>query len=289
MTTLVELLKEAENASKKGFKKGLWQPHKSVEGGNDTIAYGHKLDDREQAGGFIRLADGTRHFLKDGGLTEEQANALLLSDIQEHRAIAERDWDDANPDTPFSSLAARDQDVLTELTFNIGTLRNKKGKFGWPNLAEGIIEQDIDKIKKEVSRTFDGKKLNKRTAMVRDFIDNPDTIQEGDVLTAPLVDIEGEVIASIQSQLEQENVAQTGSESLSEPSTDVAQYSEEEERIIQDMMNELQGIQQEEPQYTAEEEDIIEQMMLDIQHKGLAFEEPTTEPTEQELIEEIYG
>lgn len=290
MTNLVELLKEAENANQKGFKKGRWLPHKSVEGGNDTIAYGHKLDDKEQAGNFIRMPDGSRHFLRDGGLTEEQALWLLQGDIDEHRAIAEVEWDAANPDNPFSSLQPRDQDVLTELTFNIGTLKNKKGDFGWPSLAEGIKTGDVDKIKKEVSRTFNGKKLLKRTALVRDFIDNPQPI------LAPLVDIEGEVRASIQQQLREQNASQEPSQEVSEPVTDIPVYNEEEERIIQDMMNELQGLPKStdrvEPKYSEDEERIIEQLMLDLKQNGLAgqtTDEEMFNQQEESALENNFG
>lgn len=280
MTNLIDLLKEAENANQKGFNNGKWLPHKSVEGGNDTIAYGHKLDDKEQAGNFIRMPDGTRKFLKDGGLTEEEALVLLQGDIAEHRAIAEVEWDSANPDNPFSSLQPRDQDILTELTFNIGTLNNKKGKFGWPELAKGIESGDVDKIKKEVSRTFDGKKLLKRTALVRNFIDNPEPI------LAPLVDIEGEVRASIQQQLAAEKASQTASQEISEPVVDTQGYNEEEERVIQDMMNELQGLPKStdpvEPSYTEEEEKIIEQLMLDIKQNGLA--DQSNQPNDEDML-----
>ena len=45
----IEYLKYVENGSKVGWDEDqqLWFPHHSPEGGNDTIAYGHKLRDAE--------------------------------------------------------------------------------------------------------------------------------------------------------------------------------------------------------------------------------------------------
>ena len=45
----IDFLKYVENGSKIGWneEKQLWFPHHSPEGGNDTIAYGHKLLDSE--------------------------------------------------------------------------------------------------------------------------------------------------------------------------------------------------------------------------------------------------
>lgn len=304
--TLVEVLKEVENASKKGFKNGKWMPHKSVEGGNDTIAYGHKLDDKEQAGNFVRLPDGTRHFLDQGGLTEEQAMSVLIADIQEHRMIAQMDWNKANKATPFDTLSPRDQDILTELTFNIGTLKNKSGKFGWPNLADAIKDQDIDKIKKEVSRTFNGKKLVGRTNKVRNFIDNYASttvpLEDGQVLEAPLVDIEGEVRESIQAQLAQENASQRGSESLSEGVTDTVQpiaqtepaFTPEELEMVEMLKQEREKREadralQKEYNFSEEEMNMIREIRAGNLQTSIEPDNIDEGKTEQDWIIELYG
>ena len=66
----MDILKELENSVGAGKKDGKWYPHESVEGGNPTVAYGHKITDEE-------LEAGTY----DDGLTEEEAIELLKEDI----------------------------------------------------------------------------------------------------------------------------------------------------------------------------------------------------------------
>lgn len=68
----MEILKELENSIGAGKKDGKWYPHKSVEGGNKTIAYGHKITDEERDSGVF-----------DDGLTEEEAIELLKKDIDD--------------------------------------------------------------------------------------------------------------------------------------------------------------------------------------------------------------
>ena len=70
----MDILKELENSvgAGKDEKDGKWYPHKSVEGGNKTIAYGHKISNEERDAGTF-----------DNGLTEEEAIELLKKDIDE--------------------------------------------------------------------------------------------------------------------------------------------------------------------------------------------------------------
>lgn len=290
MTNLVEHLKEAENAGKTGFSKGGWKPHKSHEKGTDTLAYGHKLSKEEHDGGYVILPDGSIHSFEDGGITEEQAFDLLISDIKKRKGVAKIQWNKANKDHPFDSLEPMHQDLLAEIAFNVrGGLNNRAGNFGWKKLAKAIKAGDVEGIKKESTRTSGGKSLKLRNEQVANFIDNwqPSSVQatEGNV--------EQEVIAGIQSQLGQENVAQAAPESVSEP---VNELSEDDERIVQMMMSELQGLPTEVEEDTidgqplsAEDEEIIAQMMLGIEHKGLAFEEAEEAPDEFDFINRIYG
>lgn len=114
-------------------------------------------------------------------------------------------------------------------------------------------------------------------------------------------DIETGVKESIRAQLEARgeqvdadlqpiaNTSQNGSQELTAAST----YSEEEERVIQDMMNELQGLPTSEdvdvePEFTEEEEAVIQHFMLGVEQKGPAYVEPVVK-TDHELIQEIYG
>tara|TARA_R110000765_G_scaffold79114_5_gene155771 strand:+ start:4234 stop:5016 length:783 start_codon:yes stop_codon:yes gene_type:complete len=68
----IEILKELENNIGAGKKDDKWYPHESVEGGNPTVAYGHKVTDEEVEAGTY-----------DDGLTEEEAIELLKIDIDD--------------------------------------------------------------------------------------------------------------------------------------------------------------------------------------------------------------
>jgi GH24 family phage-related lysozyme (muramidase) len=81
---LANVIKGFEN--NKNYKPGGWDPikkrwfqHPSPEGGNPTIAYGHKLTDSEVA---------TNRFVN--GLTDAEANALLQHDMRDAEAKAKR-------------------------------------------------------------------------------------------------------------------------------------------------------------------------------------------------------
>lgn len=54
-------LRYLENSIKKGYRNNKWYPHASIEGGANTIAYGHKLQPGESF---------------SSGLTEQQARDL---------------------------------------------------------------------------------------------------------------------------------------------------------------------------------------------------------------------
>lgn len=66
--SFLKQMKEFENSVMSGWnsKKKLWYPHKSVEGGAKTIAYGHKIQSGED-------------FSK--GITDKYATKLLMKDI----------------------------------------------------------------------------------------------------------------------------------------------------------------------------------------------------------------
>lgn len=177
--SFVELIKDVENANKTGFKQGKgWLPHKSAEGGTRTIAYGHKLSDQEEKGGYVELPNGDIVEFSDRGLTDEEAEMLLNSDISKARRVAAKQWNGAQ-DVEFDSLSPLHQNLLSEIVFNIGSLRSSSGSFGWPSLAEGIKNNDTEVIKEELMRSFttpsgQKRKLTRRVDKIREYVDNPD-------------------------------------------------------------------------------------------------------------------
>ena len=44
----IDYIRRVENGSKVGYDSGVWSPHASPEGGNDTIGYGHKMRNDEE-------------------------------------------------------------------------------------------------------------------------------------------------------------------------------------------------------------------------------------------------
>ena len=160
-------LADMENDAKTGWDEatGLWKPHTSVEGGSDTIAYGHKLDADEVESGIIMI-DGEEVTYADG-ITEEQAQVLYEEDMVEHQDRAQGEFDSFSPagDTSWDDLDEAAQLLLTEITYNIGTLKQRKdgktiNKWGWPGLIKALTAPTKDKaeIKKQMRRSGVGKR-----------------------------------------------------------------------------------------------------------------------------------
>ena len=238
MVTLADHLKRAEQlADPVGRTEKGWRPFK-VEGtrtNEHNIGYGHKLNEAEIDGNFIKLPDGSIHdFELFGEMTDQQIEELLQADIAESRRRAERDWNRFQKDVKFSSLSDRYQDVLTEIVFNIGTLRVKgsKGKkFEWKKLATAIKADKVEDVRNEINRKNPdtGETMTNRNNQVRDLIDNFESsrIERGDIKPAPLVDIEGEVRESIQRQLAEQNVPVSAPQEPTEALAEVTPTPEE--------------------------------------------------------------
>ena len=75
--SFIDYMKQVENAGKVGYKRGIWSPHKSPEGGADTIAYGHKIQKGEDF---------------SEGITDMEAERLLAKDIQKARRIVRTNY-----------------------------------------------------------------------------------------------------------------------------------------------------------------------------------------------------
>ena len=146
-----EVLKLEENARKVGFSNGLWKPHKSVEGGADTIGYGHKLQKGED-------------FSK--GITEKEALELFESDLKAARKTAAKV-------NGFETFDKKYQLILTEVAFNLGP--KKGGKDSWPSLIKAIRVKDDVEVRKQMMRTFTNTKgeklpLTKRVKAIADVL-----------------------------------------------------------------------------------------------------------------------
>ena len=151
-------IKTAENEEL--YKKGTQQRHKSVEGGLDTIGYGHKLTKTENAIGQV-------YGYKLDTLTEEQANAILLEDLEKKNQILINKLG-----TSYTNLDPKRKQMLLDIEFNV-----KKGVDAFPKFKEGVLQNKIDDMKKEYERKFTDSKgvtkpLTRRNKLFNEFFFN---------------------------------------------------------------------------------------------------------------------
>ena len=148
----VEAIKEVENNLRTAKKRGeyrevqgewRWFPGKSPEGGLPTLAWGHKLTQKEWSEKKIYFTDPVlnQRTFKDFrfGLTDAQVDAVLVDDLVEAEILAASDWNKYILNQPFDALPDKYKGVLINLVFNTGPLA-KKGKFIWNTVAKGIKE-----------------------------------------------------------------------------------------------------------------------------------------------------
>ena len=135
-------LKKVENGRNAGRNEtGFWTPHPSVEGGLDTLGYGHKLTPEENKSGKIELDNGRVLDFRQG-LSDEEIHELLQNDILKHKDIAEQSWDLASKTgIKFKDLDPKYQYAVVNLAFNVGDLV-RNGQFRWGNMAEAIKKGD---------------------------------------------------------------------------------------------------------------------------------------------------
>ena len=155
------LVQSLENAEKIGFNPNTktWSPHTSPEKGNDTIAYGHKLLDKERDGNFVILEGEEVPFTE---LTENKAQQLFKQDWSSAKNQAKvwfgKDWN------KIDNVA---KELATELVFNIGPSVTK-GKTEFSKFKrKAIAGQDY---LSEINRTYNGgKPLTNRTNSLKDW------------------------------------------------------------------------------------------------------------------------
>jgi len=133
-------LKELENSIKAGYNNGVWKPHSSVEGGSDTIAYGHKLQKGENF---------------SNGLTEKRAEELLKKDYLEHKNRAKSHIDSKYGAGTFDKLPSTKQVLLTDYEYNVGLSK-------FPSFVKGVVKDDKDLMLKEYKRYTGGLEMTSR-------------------------------------------------------------------------------------------------------------------------------
>ena len=112
--TQVEKLKEFENSAGAGRKGGKWYGHESLEGGTQTIAYGHKLTPEEAKSGFISINGELVDYRE--GLSQDHAEAVLKADTQ---------WAQTHASASLKKIGMEEDEgklqAITSLIYNVGS------------------------------------------------------------------------------------------------------------------------------------------------------------------------
>ena len=136
--SFTDYIKKVENQGKVGYnaEKKLWFPHKSFEGGSDTIGYGHKIQKGED-------------FSK--GITDTQAEDLLKKDLEKAKQQVYKELGGIK-------LTSQQEEMFIDFVFNMGTL-NK-----FPKFTEFALKNDLGGMKSQYKRYAGGKELKGRNS-----------------------------------------------------------------------------------------------------------------------------
>ena len=134
-------------------KTGRWYPHKSIEGGADTIAYG------------IKLSNGTPEAalaLKQGYLTDEQAAQFADTLAQRYYNAAKKVYDGKYGEGEWDKLSDKPQSILVDYSYNPGLAK-------FPKLMEGFHSGNLDLIRKNYKRYSGGKELGRNKVLLEEL------------------------------------------------------------------------------------------------------------------------
>jgi hypothetical protein len=167
-------LRLQENAGKSGFNKNnnKWYSHASVEGGTNTIAYGHKLTKEEAAKGIYSK-----------GITEQQANELLKKDLEHHLNNAKKVFNSKYGENAFDKVPNELKDVLVDYSYN-GVL-NKFNNFtqGVYNYSTAATPEQKElahqQMLKEYQRKAGDKLLTGRNTWTKGMLESVPTRKYG--------------------------------------------------------------------------------------------------------------
>ena len=123
--SFIGFVKNLENDSHSGWKQCRWYPYPSFEGGMPTIGYGYKIRSRQEL-----------RSLRRNGLSDQEANDLLVSELNESWYIAQ-EFVCVNYDVELGCLSLQQQEILTEFVFNVGDLNL------FPVFTFAVIRYDI--------------------------------------------------------------------------------------------------------------------------------------------------
>jgi GH24 family phage-related lysozyme (muramidase) len=136
--SFMDYIKKVENQGKVGYnvEKKLWFPHKSFEGGSDTIGYGHKIQKGEDF---------------STGITDAQAESLLKTDLSKAKQQVYKEVGGVK-------LTPQQEEMFVDFVFNMGTLKK------FPKFTEFALKNDLEGMKSQYKRYAGGKELKGRNS-----------------------------------------------------------------------------------------------------------------------------
>lgn len=151
-------IKEVENSKdnpRGGYDAGTdrWYPHRSHEGGADTIAYG------------IKLSNGTPEAelaKRQGYLTDTQANDAIDTLVRSYGDSAERVYNRKFGEGAWDDLSEKSKSILIDYEYNPGLSK-------FPNLMTGFHDADLEKIKANYKRYSRGRELGRNRTLEKDI------------------------------------------------------------------------------------------------------------------------
>ena len=160
MSKFETALANVENSIGAGWDGQNWTPHKSLEGGTDTLAFGHKLTEEEAKTGKVKIGNKIVNVYE--GISMDQAKKLLRQDIKKSKQEIKKE------DKNFAKLPKKYQDILVNIKFNVG---NKYKDF--VNLKKAMEQGDDLAVRREmitVYTTPEGEKI-RLTNRAKDIAD----------------------------------------------------------------------------------------------------------------------
>ena len=130
-----------------------WYPHRSPEGGADTIAYGIKLSNGTPEAALAK---------QQGYLTDEQALDALDTLVQKYHDNAKIVYDKKFGEGSWDSLSEKSKSILTDYEYNPGLKK-------FPQLMEGFNEGNMEKIKANYKRYLGRRELGRNKYLSADI------------------------------------------------------------------------------------------------------------------------
>ena len=152
--------RDQENGNNEGWRHDQQKffPYNSVEGGTQTIGYGHKLSKHEQNTGVYR-----------SGITKQEAISIQIREYKESRRNAEKIFINSQK-SRFQDCSIGAQFVAADLVFNVGENGFRKYKKYMEAMKKNDLEGMIQESKSHVTLASGEKREMKRRNEFRKFI-----------------------------------------------------------------------------------------------------------------------